>query len=177
MIESVQMDQFPVFSKLSSEKKSKIAACGQIQTFSPNETIFEEGDHAEFLYGVLHGEVELSIVVSDQTLKTDIRYEDRLETRVEKTEKEIVVDAVAEGEIFGWSSLLKPSQMTATARAVGDTQAIRFAASDLEAFFESDSQTGYAFMRQLSSVISHRLRTRTDKLLESWNEAFASNRI
>ena len=177
MLEKELVTGFSIFSELPQEKLSEVAQRGKILEFDSNETIFQEGETALNLYGVLDGEVELSLIFRDKILKTDIQYEKSIQTRIETIEKDIVVDSIGPGEIFGWSALIRPRLLTSTAKCSKPTRIFSLPAADLKAIFDKDPQVGYVFMERLSEIISQRLRHRTDKLIEIWCEAFEVNRI
>ena len=116
--------------------------------------------------------VELSLVVSDRILKTDIQYEESIQTHINTIEKDITVDLIEPGEIFGWSALIKPGLFTTTARCSKAARIISLPADKLKAIFDKNPRVGYGFTERLAEIISQRLRNRTDKLIESWNQAF-----
>jgi hypothetical protein len=43
--------------------------------------------------------------------------------------------------------------------------------------FEQDNALGYVIMNKMSDIISKRLKKRTEKLIETWVEAFDVNEI
>ena len=43
--------------------------------------------------------------------------------------------------------------------------------------FEEDPALGYVIMKKMSDIISKRLKKRTEKLIETWVEAFDVNAI
>jgi hypothetical protein len=50
-------------------------------------------------------------------------------------------------------------------------------AGSLADLFEQAPRSGSVFMQRLAGVIAQRLRHRTDKLVESWYEAFGEERL
>jgi hypothetical protein len=42
---------------------------------------------------------------------------------------------------------------------------------------EEDHAVGYAIMKKMSDIISKRLKKRTEKLIETWVEAFGVNEM
>jgi len=54
---------------------------------------------------------------------------------------------------------------------------IAIAAVDLKTMLEEDHSLGYLIMTKLSNIISNRLKNRTDKLIETWVEAFDVDKI
>ena len=181
MVTNDLVKRFSVFSKVSEEMITRIAKCCEVMEFDSKQRIFGEGDIATAVYGVLDGEVELSIRVKDEILKTEIKYEESLQSRIETIEKSIVVDSIAPGEIFGWSAMIPPGVLTSTAicsaPAPATTRLLALPARDLKTLFDADVHLGYFFMVQLSQIVSNRLRNRTRRLIESWGQAFAVNKI
>ena len=69
------------------------------ETFSDGDIIFEEGASGDWIYVVMHGEVEIS---------KNIRG------------KKVVVDTLSEGDLFGEISFVDKQPRSAGARALGD---------------------------------------------------------
>ncbi len=63
MITIEQLKSFYTFADLPRADLLEIARCGEVRDFNAGDTIFEEGASAVSLYGVLEGEVELSILL------------------------------------------------------------------------------------------------------------------
>jgi CRP-like cAMP-binding protein len=177
MVTNDLVKRFSVFSKVSEEMITRIAKCCEIMEFDSKQRIFGEGDIATAVYGVLDGEVALNIRVRDKILKTEIKYEESLHSRIETIEKNIVVDSISPGEIFGWSAMIEPGVLTSTAICSVPTRLLALPARDLKILFDADVHLGYFFMAQLAQIVSNRLRNRTRRLIESWGQAFAVNKI
>jgi CRP-like cAMP-binding protein len=92
-------------------------------------------------------------------------------------EKSIVIDTVLPNQIFGWASLVGPARRTVTARCTESCKVIAIAAADLNAMFAKDHNLGYVIMKKLADIIAKRLKMRTDKLIETWVEAFDGDAI
>ncbi len=172
-----QLTEFSIFSGMPQDKLTSIAEVSEIYEFKADEVIFSQDDTADNLYGVLHGEVELSLVFKEKILKTDIKYEEAIITRYEILEKPIVVDTIDPGEVFGWSSLIGTGKLTSTAKSSQLTRAFSIPATALKAILDQDSALGYIFMERLAEVIGQRLRSRTEKLIEAWGEAFEIDKV
>ena len=177
MLEKELFKGFSIFSDIPQEHLSKIAQWGKVLEFDLNETIFQDGENAFDLYGVVDGEVELILMVRDKILKTDIQYEESIKTHIETIEKDIIVDSIEPGEIFGWSAFIEPRLFTTTAKCSKSARIISLPTDKLKAIFYKNPQVGYVFMERLVEIISQRLRNRTDKLIESWSQAFDVNRV
>jgi CRP-like cAMP-binding protein len=177
MLDKGLLDGFSIFSEVPQDKLSGIAEKCDLLEFKSDEVIFQQGETAKNLYGVLDGEVELSLVFQDRVLKTDIDYEESITARFEVMEKPIVVDTLGPGEVFGWSALVSPRQLTATARCSKHTRVFTLSADDLKAMNDQDPSVGYLIMEKLAEVIAQRLQARTDKLIETWGEAFEVDKV
>jgi CRP-like cAMP-binding protein len=177
VLEKDLLKGFQVFSDIPQEHLSEISQLGKVSEFDLNQTIFQDGEKAFDLYGVVDGEVELSIAVRDKISKTDIQYEEYIQTRIETIENDIIVDSIEPGEIFGWSALINPKLFTTTAKCSKPAMIFSLPADKLKSIFDKNTQLGYVFMEQLSEIISQRLRARTDSLIEGWSLAFDVNRI
>lgn len=177
VIENSILSDFPILADTPQDVLSEIAQLGEVLVFAGNQTIFKEGDKASVLYGVVDGEVELGITVQDKILKTDIQYEESIQTRIETIENFIIIESIDPGEIFGWSAFIDPKLYTSTAKCSQPSKVISLPADELKSIFANNATSGFVFMERLSAVISQRLRNRTAKLIESWSQAFDVNRI
>ena len=177
MLDKELLKVFPIFSEFPQEHLSEMAQWGKVLEFDLNQTIFQDGENAFDLYGVVDGKVELSLMVRNELLKTDIQYEESIQTHIETVEKDIIVDSIEPGEIFGWSALIKPRRFTTTAKCSKSAKIVSLPADQLKAIFDKNPQIGYVFMEQLAEIVSQRLRNRTEKLIESWSQAFDVSRV
>jgi CRP-like cAMP-binding protein len=177
MIEKDLLKDFPIFSDTPQQYLSEIAQLSKVLKFDLNQTIFQKGEKAFDLYGVVDGEVELIITVRDKIIKTDIQYEESIQTRIETIEKDIIVGSIETSEIFGWSAFINPRLYTTTAKCSKPATIISLPADKVKSIFIKNPKLGYVFTERLSEIISQRLKNTTDKLIESWSQAFDVNRI
>jgi CRP-like cAMP-binding protein len=168
---------FKFFSDVPPDKLDKIARLGQILAFRAEEVIFRYEEPAAHLYGVLEGEVGLSLVFKDKVLKTEIEYEQSIQAKMVEEDKSIMVDSVQPGQVFGWASLVGPGRRTVTAHCMKATRVVALPAAELRSMLEEDNALGYVIMKKMSDIISNRLKKRTEKLIETWVEAFDVNEI
>jgi CRP-like cAMP-binding protein len=168
---------FKFFNDVPPETVEAIGQKGQLLEFASNDVIFHVDEPAQHLYGLVEGEVDLSIVFKDKVLKTEIEYEEAIQARMVDEEKSIVIDTVLPNQIFGWASLAGPGRRTVTARCTEPTKVIALAARDLLSMFAEDHFLGYVVMKKLGDIIAGRLKNRTDKLIETWVEAFDGDAI
>ena len=168
---------FDFFSDVAPEALEIIAQKGEVLELEPEEVVFHYKEPAGHFYGLLKGEVDLSVVFIDRVLKTDIEYEESIQASLVDEEKWIVVDTVSPGQVFGWASLVGPGLRTVTAQCTEASRVIAIPAAELKMMLEEDPSLGYTIMTRLSHIISNRLKNRTDKLIETWVEAFDVNKI
>jgi CRP-like cAMP-binding protein len=171
------LSKFNFFSEASPDVRAKIANKCEILEFKIGDIVFCHDDPAEHFYGLIDGEVELSLVFKDKILKTDIEYEEIVHASMVDQEKQIVVDTVGPGQVFGWSSIVGPPRRTVTAKCARPSRAFAVPAADLKAMFDADHSFGYIMMKRMSDIISKRLKKRTEKLIETWVEAFDVRKI
>lgn len=172
MMDLRQLTSFPLFFDMAPDLLTAIANVGEIIPMAAQETIFRMNEPARQLYGVLEGEVALTLIFNERKLKTDIEYEEAIVTSTELLEREIGVDTITPGEIFGWSSLIMGGRWTSSARCTEAGQIFTIPAESLVRLFEKDTATGYRFMVRINEIISKRLQNRTARLIEAWGEAF-----
>ncbi len=172
MLDKNLLSKFRFFSDIAEDRLLAIAQQGERLDFKAGDIIFQIGDSSGNFYGLVKGEVELSLVYEDRVLKADIKYEEQNQSRFEVLEKPIKVAVVEPGKIFGWSALVSKRERTLTAKCLESSQVIALPGDALKALFEKDPALGYILMTRLSDIISGRLQDRTDKLIEAWVEAF-----
>ena len=163
---------FPFFSDVDADTLEAIAAKGEVLEFKAEDVIFRVDEPATHLYGLLEGEINLVLVFKDKVLKTDIEYEEAIQATMVDEEKEIIVDTVTAGQVFGWASIVGPAKRTVNAECSETSRLIAIQADELTAMFDKDHTLGFSIMKRLSDIIARRLRHRTDKLIEAWGEAF-----
>jgi len=166
------LSEFKFFAEVNVETLDAIGSKCEILSFNSEDVIFDDNEPALALYGLIEGEVELSLVFMDKILKTEIEYEEAIQARMVDEEKQIVVDTVLPGQVFGWSSMVGPGRRTVKAQCSEASRVLAIPATDLKNMLEKDHTLGYIIMKKLSDIIATRLRRRTDKLIETWNEAF-----
>jgi len=90
--------QVPLFALLDDEETAVLAAQVEVKTFTPRQRIYKIGDPGERAYILVSGSVRV--------------------TTVDEDHQEVIVDQPAQGEFFGFASMLEqtPHQTTATAQ-------------------------------------------------------------
>lgn len=171
------ISKLAIFSGFSKELNTLMAQHIEVLDCDGGEPVFQDGEEATHLYGVVTGEVNLILFARDEKLITDVKFEEYAHVETEVFEREIIVDSIGPGEVFGWSALTPSGRFTSKAVCSERTRLIAFPAAMLRNIFFEYPEIGYPFMERLADVISRRLTNRTDKLLEGWSQAFNLNRI
>jgi len=166
------LSKFNFFSDLTPEELDALASKCDVLGFKANDTVFHFEEPAEHFYGLVDGGVELSLVFIDKVLKTQVEYEEAVHAQIVDQEKHIVVDTVLPGQVFGWTAIIGVSRRTVTARCTESSRIFAIPASDLNALLDADHSLGYRLMRRMAEIVSKRLKNRTDRLIETWVEAF-----
>ena len=109
------------------------------RSYDPGTEIFEEGEEAHYLYILKEGNVALVV-------------------KTESREEVIVGTIINAGEIFGWSSLVEPYIMTASAICLAKTSLYIVQRKPIEALFLKEPLFGFHFMKKLAALTSKRLR-------------------
>ncbi len=143
-----------LFPALSGVELEQIAAIAHEEEYHAGELICAEREIADRLFILKSGDVHLHI---------------RLRSPLEPG-GEVTVEEVEPGRIFGWSSLVKQRQFTASARAVGPVSVIVIQGCDLNDLFDRDAHIGFVVMKQLAEVVASRLR-HTREICERTAEA------
>ena len=138
------LKSFVLFSGLSQTELSGIAKLCRKRAYESGSLIFTIGGSATDVYLLETGKVDIQI-----------------EFKIYDYEIMTTVYTVRKGEIFGWSALVPPHRLTASARCEGKAEVIMISGKELMEFLEKDRRIGYVVMKNLSAVISSRLASTT----------------
>lgn len=127
-----------IFRGLSDEQISKVLALSEKERIPSGTTIFHQGDEARMLYIVDSGRVAINTSLEDG--------------------KWAPVCIVSSGGIFGWSCLVPPYQLTASATTFEDTTVTRFDGEQLKELFSEEPAIGYVVIQNVGGLISSRLK-------------------
>ncbi len=131
---------------LSEGQLFEIAALSQVEVFPSGHAIFREGAEATDAYLVSQGSVSLEVCGPGTGCRR--------------------IMTICAGELLGWSPLLEQGRLTATARALAPTTAIRLPAAPVLALCQRDSQLGFELMRRIALAMSKRLSAARLQLLD-----------
>lgn len=139
--ENASLLQSAVFEDISEEVVQGLCSRGRVVSFDAGQKLFERGESADELIILQSGVVELLFPVQIMGVSRDV-----------------TMEVKQAGDIVAWSSLVKPYRLTVSARCASTGTLTSVSRQELLAFFETDPQTGYLFMRNLAGVIGRRLQ-------------------
>ena len=140
------LGRLPFFADMSADELELIAGCGRNVHFEEGETIFRQGDPADTFYVIRHGSVAVGNFVPPRG--------------------EIVVEAIHDGEILGWSWLFPPYRSHFDARAMTQVRATQFDGTCLREKCAADPAFGFDVVRRFAQVLMERLQWTQLRLLD-----------
>ena len=141
-----------IFHGLSDAQLAKIARLCRVTDYPPGATVFAEGAEANALWLVGKGRVAL-----------------RMEVNLGRAAaaRHATVDALGEGEGFGWSALVAPHMLTMSAVCLEPCRLIRVDAKRLRHLMSRDPYLGHVVMCHICEIVSSRLREARQALAHS----------
>ncbi len=129
-----------IFEELDDAEAAQLLAVARPHQCQKGECLFLLGDHADRLYVVLSGKVELTFPLSFGGVVRDVP-----------------VESKTPGSALGWSALVKPHRFTLSARAEETSELAALLRQDLLRVFEAEPRIGYVVMRHVAEVVGRRL--------------------
>lgn len=106
--------------------------------FHTGQTVFLQGDSADYLYFIIEGRVSIQFNPEDGPV--------------------LNVANLDEGGVFGWSSAMGSTCYTSTAICTEDCLLARIAGEDLKNLCQEHPETGILILDRMAGVIAQRLR-------------------
>ena len=126
---------------LNDEDLAQIATiCGE-QSYGIGELCQKEGQPSSRVNLIIEGRVGTVVRIPNVTYCSS----------------EIILDTLHEGDMFGWSSLIKGTPWS-TLRVLEPTRILYLEAEDLVNLCEKNYRIGYILMKNLATLIASRLR-------------------
>ena len=114
--------QVPLFALLDDEETAVLAGQVEIKTFAPRQRIYKMGDPGGQAYVMVSGSVRL--------------------TTIDEDHQEVVVDQPAQGEFFGFASMLEQTPHQTTAIAQEETVCLEVDRHDISVLLERKPMAG-----------------------------------
>ena len=112
----------PLFALLDDEETAVLAAQVELKTFAPRQRIWKIGDPGGQAYVLVSGAVRVTTVDEDQ--------------------QEVIVDQPAEGEFFGFASMLVQTPHQTEAVAVQDCECLEVDRNDIATLLQRKPHAG-----------------------------------
>lgn len=126
--------QAPVLARLSEPGLAALARAARLRTFTRGQSIFQQADPADTVYVVASGLVVIYLATADG--------------------RELVINEIGPGDIFGEMALLQGQQRSASAVARQASEVVFIDGRSFLATLETEPR----LMRQLLETLAHRLR-------------------
>lgn len=149
MVTPGMLAQVSLFEGLKEEQLEAIADFCEEITFRQGEVIFWEGDPAEVLHVLLHGEITIFV---------------QLSSRPERVTVSVLSQPY---QPFGWSGVVAPHLYTASALCEQDSRLLAIDGEALVELMGQDPVLGYTISQRIAEVISSRLRNTRGALLKT----------
>ena len=135
---------------MRSEYLQLLVGCASNARFEVGQFLPRQGQEANEFYLIRQGKVALEVHFPERG--------------------SVNIQTPGEGEILGWSWLVRPHQWKFDARAVELTRALALEGSCLRKKCEADYRLGYELLKRFSQVIVERLESVQIQLLDLYGE-------
>ena len=129
-----------IFTGLRNAEADLLAGLARPLHCPKGECLFLLGDHADRLYVVLSGRVELTFPLY-----------------VAGVLRDVPVESNTAGSVLGWSALVKPHHFTLSARAAETSELAALPRLDLLRVFEVEPRIGHVVMGHIAELVGRRL--------------------
>jgi CRP/FNR family transcriptional regulator len=131
-----------VFAELTDEELQQILPFCREEQHPKDKVMFSEGDEATAFYILREGQVSLQYMICPQPEYCQ--------------DARILLDKP--GDFMGWSSLVKPSRMTAAGLCLTDVDLVAIDGKRLNELMERDSHIGFVILKELAGALNKRLK-------------------
>ncbi len=141
------------FEFLSPEELVEFAEASELVTYTPGETLIEEGSEPSSLFVLTFGHVEVS---------------KRIPGHGERILAEI--DAANEKTVVGERGLLDSRGASATVRAKGEVEAIKIPREKFRAMISAGNPAAYKLATRITRILARRLVRLDEEVVETIRE-------
>ncbi len=133
---SVNISLLPLFNGLTARQIQLLEPLFKTYNCTGGTIIFDQGEKAEFLYLILHGNVTIQYKPYDGP--------------------SLQIAQLQDGEVFGWSAAIGSDEYASQAESVKDLEALRIRGRDLERLCVDNPEVGTILLDRLAQVVSSR---------------------
>lgn len=137
----------PLFVGLTLEQTAALLRLSEFRSYGPEQTVVAEGDPGDALYMLLSGVVR---VVKNGTAVATLEGGDALGTQYG-------------GDFFGEMSLVDLEPRSATIRAAGSVDMLRFPREPLLEYLRTDRDAHVVILTNIARILSRRLRAAQER--------------
>ena len=119
----------PLFALLDDDETAILASQVEVKTFSPRERIYKTGEPSSHAYVMVSGKVRVTTLDEDQ--------------------QEVIVDEPAQGEFFGFASMLAQTSHQTTALALEETVCLEVSRQDIAVLLQRKPHAGMDLLTTL----------------------------
>jgi CRP/FNR family cyclic AMP-dependent transcriptional regulator len=138
MVSPEVIRRYKYFSTISFAQINMLASMAEEVEYEDGHYFHQEDDQIGKVYIIEQGEISLVKPFPQQ-------------------DKEVVINTLSAGDVFGWTSLLPPFTAGSGAKSVGKCKLLEFDAALLREKFEADHEFGYLMMVKIAQIIRERL--------------------
>jgi CRP/FNR family cyclic AMP-dependent transcriptional regulator len=128
------LESHDLFGRLSRDEMDEFIARAQTRNYPAGHMLFSKGDPGDSLFTILSGQVRISVL--------------------SEAGKEVILNILGSGEIFGEIALLDGNARTASASTIGDCELVTISRQDFLSFLARHPQVN----QRLLEVLCARLR-------------------
>ena len=132
------LDRFALCEGISRDQVEILSPIMVSVEYHAGQTIFGQGDRADYLYFIIDGIVSIQFKPEDGPV--------------------LKVANLEEGGVFGWSSALGSACYTSSAVCLDESLFVRIAGDALKNLCQEHPETGILILNRLAGVIAQRLR-------------------
>jgi len=143
------LSEHPFVKGLEPRYLELVVGCAANTLFKEGEYLFHEGEEANNFYIIRHGKVAVELYTPERGA--------------------VIIDALEEGDILGWSWLIPPYHWHFDGRAIEQTRAIALDGKCLRGKCEKDHDLGYELLKRFANVMEDRLESTRMRLLDVYS--------
>ncbi len=154
MISIELLRRYPFFAGFSQEQIYDLARVTDEVSVKAGHKFISEGERLYHFYLVLEGTVGITINVPDREFNQSLTRQ----ITNDLITKDVTVNTIGEGEVFGWSALIPPNLSTANVKALTDCRVLDFNYQALQPIIADDCCFGHQLTMRAAQIIRYRLR-------------------
>jgi CRP/FNR family transcriptional regulator, cyclic AMP receptor protein len=137
MISPHEFRRYRYFTDVPDEMLIALANSSSLRLFKTGERLLEEGDVARYLMIVKSGQVDIIYQLGDN--------------------RQVFAESAISGDMIGWSAVLDPYQLTASAVGSKDGELIQIEGIRIREMCDTNVSLGYQLMTEIAKGLRDRL--------------------